>query len=233
MKTILHRLILTPKHWVGALFDSAEAPQRAFVATCRRQQALLTRVRRSRANITSAREQLGARAVEVKSELPQLEEQARRDLLAGQEDLARFVLQQGKVAVDELEALEQQLSELEQEDGTLAVAERRLASEVRGFFARQEAIEARYGAADAGDHDARGGTPPELARFSLAVARAEPRIEDMRVNAGVISDLVEFSVQERPGPSDGDSAAQDTDGGFVPRDVEERLAALKREVGLV
>ena len=114
-----------------------------------RQEAQLSRVREARTAVAGSKARVEAQAADVRSKLPQLEEQARLALVSGREDLARFALQLRLAASEHLQTLEQQVLDLDKEERTLSLVEQRLSSEIEALRARQEVIEARYTTAEA------------------------------------------------------------------------------------
>ena len=149
MNSILRRLVLIVKVWLNTLFASAEDPRQVFAAAYQRQRELLQKVRLAHAKVSASKGQLQAKTADAERKLPQLEEQARRALLAGREDSARFALQLRQVAADELHNLEEQVRAVQEEEQVLALVEQRLTAEIEAFFARQEVLAARYSTAEA------------------------------------------------------------------------------------
>lgn len=230
MKSILRRLVLILKAWLHALLSPAEDPRKLFAFAYQRQQELLGRVRLAQSNVAAAREQLEGKVAGMRDKQPELEEQARRALVGGREDLARFALQLRQVAAAEL----QELRELEREEHMLSLVEQRLTTQIEAFSVRQEVMEARYSTAEAHVHvhEALGGVSEELADLGVALERAEQRTEDMQARVSAIDELVEMGILEMPRRGPGPTTASAVLGSGGPGDVELRLAALKREINV-
>jgi phage shock protein A len=233
MKSILRRLMLIPKVWLHALFASAQDPRQVFVAAYQHQRELLEKVRLAQANIAVSKRRLQAKTAETERKLPQLDEQARQALLAGREESARFALQLRQVAVEELHNLERQVRDIEDEEQVLSLVEQRLAAQIEAFFARQEVLAARYSTAEAQVqiNEALSGVSDELAGLGQAMERAEQRTEDMQARVSAIDQLVEMGILEAPGRPLGDLLQLKQGDDESSQAVEEKLAALKRELG--
>ena len=234
MTTILRRLKLLLKVWLDALLAPAEDPRQVFVLAYQRQRQLLTNVQRAQEHIAASTQQLESKTAAAKEKLPQLEEQARQALVAGREDVARFALQLRQVAVEDLQQLEGQVGELEREQQTLSLVEQRLSTQIEAFFARQEVLAARYSTAEAQVRvsEALGGVSEEMADLGVAIERAEQTTENMQARVTAIDRLVESGILDTPmrptlSGDPGRLAAAE-----ASEDVEERLAALKTELGV-
>src|SRR4029077_4456844 len=103
-------------------------------------------VAKSIENVTAAKARLQAAADAVRERLPVLEDHARTELKAGRETMARLALQRRRGAEPELQTLGRQLTEVENEEVTLAMIEQRLSAQIEAFAARQEVIKARFSA---------------------------------------------------------------------------------------
>ena len=219
--------------WLKAFFASAPDPRQTFANAYQRQRDLLARVQQALVEVGGSKQKLDAKAVEVRAKLPDLEEQARRSLIAGREDLARLALQRRQVATIELQSLEQQVREVEQEEQRLSLMEQRLAMQIEAFHAQLEVIAARYSAAEAQVRmqEVLTGISEELADLGTALRQAEEKTEHMQARASAIDQLVEAGVLEMPGLAAGDAFERQLAQLDVGKAVEDQLAALKREVG--
>ena len=221
------------RRWLNAFLAPAPDPRQTFASAYQRQRELLARVQGALAEIGASKAKLDAKGVEVREKLPQMEEQARRSLIAGREDLARLALQRRQVATIELQSLERQVREVEQEEGRLSIMEQRLAMQIEAFHAQLEVIAARYSAAEAQVRmqEVLTGISEELADLGTALQQAEEKTEHMQARASAIDQLVEAGVLEMPGLAAGDAFERQLAQLDVGRAVEDQLAALKREVG--
>ncbi len=228
----MRRVGLAVKQGVGAFTASAEDPRQTFAPAYQRQGELLQKVQQALVDIGTAKDRLESKTAEVGGKLPQLEEQARRALIAEREDLARLALQRRQIAVVELEVLEGQVREVQQEEQRLSMVEQRLATQIEAFYARQEVIAARYTAAEAQVRigESLSGISDELDDLGRALERAEEKTEHMQARASAIDRLVETGVLETPGLPAGDPVAHELGQLEGEQDVEAQLAALSREI---
>jgi phage shock protein A len=216
----------------GRPLSSAEDPREVFVLAHRRHRDLLDNVRRALATLRASREQLVRNSEEALGRLPQLEERARQALVAGGEDQARFALQLRQVVVDGNKDLDAQIAQMEEEERTMSLVEHRLATQIAAFFARQEAMEARYNSASAQVRirEALGGVSEELAGLDSALECAEETTENMQARVTAIDQLVENGILEMPFYGPGVATQNQLTAGGLDGDVEEMLASLKLEV---
>jgi phage shock protein A len=151
-----------------------------------------------------------------------MEDQARRELKAGHEAMARLALQRRQVVMAELATLEWQLADVEKEESGLAMIEMRLTGQIEAFAARQEVIKARFSAAEAQVriNEAMTGVSQDFADLTAALHRAERTTEQMQARATAIDRLVKDGDLETIS-FEGDSDAIDAD-------VERQLDALKQ-----
>ena len=162
-----------------------------------------------------------------------MEEQARTELRAGHEAMARLALQRRQVVANELATLEQQLAAVEKEEAALAVLEQRLTVQIEAFAARQEVIRARYSAAEAQVriNEAMTGVSQDFADLAAALQRAEQTTESMQARATAIDRLVQEGDLESVGFAAGSDAIDARYQSLGDdEEVERRLNAL-RELG--
>lgn len=211
----------------------AADPRKTFASAYDRHRGLLLQVREALVQLVSSKERLEAKTAEVQGKLPQLEEEARRALVAGREDLARLALTRRQVAVVQLQTLEQQTREVEAEEKRLSLVEQRLATQIEAFFARQEIMAARYSAAEAQVRisEAMAGVSSELDDLGLALRQAEERTEAMQARASAIDRLVEAGVLEVPGLHMDSTVERQLGQLDVTQAVEDQLAVLKHRLG--
>lgn len=229
---LLRRVNLLVKASLGAVLKPAEDPRQTFAYAYQKQRALLEKVKVALVDMASAKDRLQAKTKEVQRKLPQLEEQAKRSLIADREDLARLALQRRQVAELQLRTLEQQVDEVEREENRLSVVEQRLAAQIEAFYARHEIIAARYSAAEAQVriNEALGGVSEELADLGQALEKAEQTTQYMQARALAIDELVDAGVLDVSGPQGGDKVEIQLDHTEVADAVEAQLAALKSQL---
>lgn len=227
---ILDRLKVVLAKGASAVLAPAPDPRVTNLTSHQKQRALLDQVIRAGKEVTAAKLRLQATAEDVRQKLPAMEDQARRELRAGDQAMARLALQRRQVVAHELETLERQLAEVEKEESALAVIEQRLVGQIEAFAARQDVIRARYSAAEAQVriNEAMTGVSQDFAELTAALQRAEQTTDDMQARATAIDRLVQEGDIERIGFAAGRDAI---DARYqmlgADEDVERRLKALK------
>lgn len=208
----------------------APDPRVTHLTSHQKQRALLNQVVKASQEVTAAKERLRITAEAVRAKLPAMEEQARKELKAGHDSLARLALQRRQVVIKELQTLESQLAEVEKEESALAIIEQRLAGQIEAFAARQEVIKARYSAAEAQVRisEAMTGVSQDFADLTATLERAEQTTEEMQARANAIDRLVregDLNAISFASGSDPIDARFETLGAGA--DVEKQLDALR------
>lgn len=220
------RLLLTVKA-SGAL-DQIEDPRQMLEYGYWQQVELLRKVRLGLVEVATGKTGLDRQCARLRSRLPQLEDQAKRALQAGREDLARVALERKQAALAELESLEQQVKDVAEDEAKLVRAEKRMAMAVEDFRTRRDVVSARYTAATAQvrANEALTGVSEELAELWQALERAEDKTARMQVRATAIDALVESGALAMPGVI-GDQVERELRQLALRRAVDEELARLK------
>jgi phage shock protein A len=163
--------------------------------------------------------------------MPKLEEQARKALAAGREDLARAALERKAFAQQQLQGLDQQIAGLEAQQEKLVASEKRLATKVESFRSQKEVIKAQYSAAEAQVRigEAATGIGEEMADTGLAIQRAQDKTEQMQARAGAVDELVEAgTLEDFSGGTQLDRELAQLE---TSSQVDDELARLKGELG--
>lgn len=214
----------------GALAPAPD-PRITQLTSHQRQRALLSRVAQASRDVTARKVRLKAMVEGVRERLPAMLEQARREVRAGSETMARLTLQRRQAVLHELQTLERQLADVENEEANLTTIELRLSGQVEAFAARQEVIKARFSVAEAQVqiNEAVTGVSEDFAELTAALRRAEERTESLEARASAIDRLVQ----------DGDLSAeffghQSSRGlpptpAFTDDEVDNQLSALRSE----
>lgn len=190
---ILDRITKRLKEGASAALAPAPDPRVTHLTSHQKQRALLSQVVKASQDVADAKERLHATAEGVRAKLPAMEAQAREELKAGNQTMARLALQRRQVVLRELQTLETQVTEVEKEHAALAMIEQRLSGEIEAFAARQEVIKARYSAAEAQVriNEAVTGVSHDFADLAAALERAEENTESMQARASAIDRLVQ------------------------------------------
>ena len=224
------RIMLLFRTNANAALDRAEDPRLTFDYAYAQQQELLRKVREGLVEVATSKRQLEHQTRKILESIPRLEEQARRAVGVGREDLARTALQRRQTAVTELEDLQKHVTEVAQEESRLTSTEQALSARIEEFRAHRQVMTARYSAAEAQVHvqEALTGVSGELADLGVALGRAEEKVERMQARASALGELVEPGALSLP--VGGDAVERELRRITGDRAIEEQLAAIKREL---
>lgn len=232
--SILSRMSTIFKAKANKALDRAEDPRETLDYSYEKQLELLQKVKRGIVEVTTSKKRLELQAQKIRDDSAQFDDQARRALAAGREDLARTVLQRKAGATESLTTLDTQIASLTAEQNKLTDAESRLSAKVEAFRTRKEVIKATYSAAEAQVRigEAVSGISEEMTDVGMAIDRAENKTQQLQARAVAIDELVNTGVLSDPTLGPGSSSvdrelAQLTAGSRVDDD----LARLKAELG--
>jgi len=212
-----------------AALNRAEDPRETLDYAHEQLQTMLAQVRRGLVEVAATRRQLDAQAARLRVRIPELDEQARRALAMGREDLARLALERRETTTHELGDLERQLAEVAAEEQRLTAAQGTFAARLEEFRVRRQIVSASYTAAEAQvrAREAMAGVSDELTELGLAVGRAEEQTERMRARALALDALIDTGGLDLPLGRE-DAVERELRRASSERAVEERLAALKQ-----
>jgi len=224
------RILMFFKVKTHAALDSLEDPRQTLEYGYARQQEMLRSVRRGLIEVATSRRQLEQQAQKLRARMPLLEDQARRALAAGRDDLARLALQRGQTCAAELGRLDQQWAEIGEEERKLIAAEQQFALRVDAFRTRREALSASYTAAEAQVRigETLGGVSRESADLGVALERTQEKIERMQARASALDALIENGALAIPGGDD--PIERELRALAAGQAVEDELAALKAQM---
>jgi len=211
---------------VSSTLDKAEDPRTVLDYAYNQQQVLLVTLRRGLIDVATAKQQLEQEAKRLEQRIPQLDDQARRAVAAGREDLARVAVERKWLAANEIEGLNKQI---ETEKQRLAGQERSLQVRVEQFRTHREVVVARYNAADAEVRikESLAGVSGELAELGMAVGRAEEKAERLQARARAIDSLVD--IGSFPPVGGGDFVEAELLRITVSKEIDEELERIKKE----
>lgn len=194
--SILSRTATVFKAKISKVLDRAEDPREVLDYSYEKQLELLRNVKRGVIEVTTAKRRLEMQAAQIQENADKAEDQARRAIAAGRQDLARVVLQRKQAAESQLTGLQQQVAGLDAEQERLAAAETRLETKIETFRSQKEVIKAQYSAATAQVKigEAFTGVSEEMADVGTAVERAQNKTQEMQARAGAIDELVDEGV---------------------------------------
>jgi len=161
-----------------------------------------------------------------------LEEQGRKALSLGREDLAREALTRRSGIQQQVTDLETQYQALQGEEEKLTLASQRLQSKVDAFRTKKETIKATYTAAQAQTRIAESfsGISEEMGDVGLAIQRAEDKTAQMQARAGAIDELLASGALDDPTGMRKDDITAELERMSSGSDVELELARMKAEL---
>ena len=227
---MISRMSTVVKSKMNRLLDKAEDPRETLDYSYEKQMEMLRNVKRGVVEMVATKRRLQLQATKAKDNVVKLDDQARRALQAGREDLARTALERKQLALVELEGLDQQIEGLELEQEKLTNAEQRLQAKVSAFRTKKEIIKAQYSAAQAQVRigSALSGISEEMGDISMAVERAETKTENLRAKAGAIDELAATGVLDEAAMlGGGDDIERQLRAYSATAAVEDELTALK------
>ena len=230
--SIWSRVLIILRAKGRAALDRVEDPREVLGYVDEQQHELLRRVKHGLIEVAISKRQLQQQVKTLDARVPRLEDQARRALAAGREDLARLALERKQRALGELERLGAQVAEVEEEEGRMVLSEQQLAARIEEFRTQRQTIAARYTAAEAHVrvNEALGGVSRDFSDLGMALGRAEEKIGRMLAHASAIDSLVDSGALALPAGG-GDVVERELRQVAEAGAVEEELAALRGDVG--
>ena len=223
------KLIFATK--ASSAMDRAEDPRQVLDYAYAQQQLLLVKLRQGLVEVATSKQQLERQSKKLEARVPQLDDQARRALGAGRDDLARIALERKRSSVAELAALNTQIAEVSAEEKRLAGQERSLQVRIEEFRSHRDVVSARYSAAEAEVKikEALSGVSGELAELGMAVGRAEEKADRLQARARALDSLADLGSLQPVGGGDYVEAElrRVSDGA----EIDDELERLRAELG--
>jgi phage shock protein A len=190
---VLNRLGMLLRSALRAFLAPAEDPRGAAPEPLDRLEALLMQIRGALAATESARRNLEAKGAQFEARRGVMEDQARRALLAGRQDLAHVALERCRAAERERGALDPHVEAVRQEERRLGLMEQQLVARIESLDTHHAVVAARYNAAQAQVHlsEALAGISADLAGLRAVLERTERETEQMESRAAAIDRLVD------------------------------------------
>lgn len=210
--------------------DRAEDPRETLDYSYQKQLELLQKVRRGVADVATSRKRLELQLNQLQSQSSKLEDQGRKALALGREDLAREALSRRAALQQQVTDLETQHATLQGEEEKLTLAAQRLQAKVDAFRTKKETIKATYTAAQAQTRigEAFSGISEEMGDVGLAIQRAEDKTAQMQARAGAIDELIASgALDDHSQLSAGDDITRELESMSSQADVEAELTRLK------
>ena len=229
---VMKRVSLVFKAKANKALDKMEDPRETLDYSYQRQLELLTKVRRGVADVATSRKRVELQMNQLQQSSNKLEDQARKALGMGREDLARAALERKASAQGQLNDLQVQYAQLQAEEEKLTVASQRLQSKVDAFRTRKETIKATYTAAEAQTriNEAFSGISEEMGDVGMAIQRAEDKTAQMQARAGALDELMASGALDDAIGGRRDDIESELDMMSASSDVERELSRLKGEI---
>ena len=224
------KLIFSTK--ASSAMDRAEDPRQVLDYAYTQQQQLLVKLRQGLVDVATSKQQLERQSKKLEARVPQLDDQARRAVGAGRDDLARIALERKRSAQAEIEGLAVQIAEVGAEEKRLAGQERSLEVRIEEFRTHRDVVSARYSAAEAEVKvkEALSGVSGELAELGMAVGRAEEKADRLQARASALDSLVDLGAL--PPVGGGDYVETELRRLTRGAEIDDELERLKTEIGV-
>ena len=225
-----NRISSVVKQKVNALLDKYEDPREALDYSYQQQLEMLTKLRRSIAEVVTAKKRLEMQKQKIMDNIKTLDEQARRAVAAGRDDLAKMALERKNANLAQLQDLNKQITDMQAEQDKLEQTERQTATKVEQFRSKKEVIKAQYSAAEASVKvkESVTGISEQMADVGMAMNRAEDKTEKMRARSQALDDMIDSGVLTDY-TSDKDEIERELEKVSVQGSVDEELAKIKAE----
>ena len=216
----------------SSALDRAEDPREVLDYAYSQQQQLLVSLRRGLVDVATSKQQLEQQAQRLLDSIPKLDDQARRAIGAGREDLARVTLERKRIATTEADSLTKQIAEVSADKDRLSAQERALQLRIEQFRTHRDVVSARYSAAEAEVRvkESLAGVSGELAELGMAVGRAEEKADRLQARARAIDSLVE--IGSLPSAGGGDFVENELLRITQGSEIDGELARIKAELAL-
>src|SRR5664280_2452386 len=214
------------------LLDKAEDPRESLDLSYQKQLESLQKVRRSVADVTTAKKRIELQATQLQQQADKLQQQAKAALTQGNEDLAREALARREALQGQLDDLGTQHQQVADQEAKLITTAQNLQAQVDAFRTKKETMKATYTAAEAQTKigEAVSGISESMGDAGMSVQRAQDKIDSMQARAGAMDELLASgALTDLTNPVD-DIQAQ-LDQVSATSTVDADLAALKAELG--
>jgi phage shock protein A len=218
------------KQKVNILLDKYEDPRQALDYSYTKQLEMLNKLRRSIAEVIASKKRLEMQKLKLLDNVKTLDEQARRAVDAGREDLAKLALERKNSNLVQVQDLDKQIAEMQVEQKKLEMAERQTSTKVEEFKSRKEVIKAQYTAAEASAKikESVTGISEHMADVGMAMQRAEDKTEKMRAKSQAMDEMIDSGVLTDY-TSNKDDIERELEKVSIKGSVEEELAKIKAE----
>ena len=228
---VFQRLLNIFRAKANKVLDRVEDPRDSLDLSYEKQIENLQKIRRSIAEVGTAKKRIEIQANQLQQQAGKLQEQARQALGQNREDLAREALSRRATIAAELTDLESQHTQIASQQDKLVETCERLQTQVAAFRTRKETLKATYTAAEAQSKigEAVAGISGSMNDAGATMQRAEDKISQMQARAGAIDELLASGALTDLSSSTDDIQAK-LNKVSATSQVERELAALKTEL---
>jgi phage shock protein A len=227
---LTNRITTLLKQKVNTLLNKYEDPKEALDYSYQNQIETMNKLRRSIAEVVTAKTRLQMQKTKLVDNIRTLDEQSRRAIEQDREDLAKLALERKNANMLQLQDLDKQIIDMQTQQDKLEQTEKRLSAKVEEFRSKKEVIKAQYTAAEAQVRIKENltGISEEMADVGMAMNRAEDKTEQMKAKAKALDEMIDSGVL-----TDYTSNKDDIEGELekmtVKSSVDKELAKLKAE----
>jgi phage shock protein A len=213
------------------VLDRAEDPRETLDLSYEKQLESLQKVRRSVADVATARKRIELQAAQLQKQADKLQAQAKAALAQGNEDLAREALSRRAALGEQLSDLKTQHDQVTEQQEKLVETSQRLQAQVEQFRTKKETLKASYTAAEAQTKvgEAVSGISNSMGDAGATMQRAQDKIASMQARAGAIDELLASGALNDLNTPVDDIQAQ-LDKVASTSQVDNELAAMKAEL---
>jgi phage shock protein A len=213
------------------VLDRAEDPRETLDLSYEKQLDSLQKVRRSVADVATARKRIELQAAQLQKQGDKLQDQAKAALGIGNEDLAREALSRRAAIGEQLTDLKAQHDQVAQQEESLIATSQRLQAQIEQFRTKKETLKASYTAAEAQTKigEAVSGISTSMGDAGATMQRAQDKIASMQARAGAMDELLASgALTDLTTPVTDIQAALDK--AQAGTQVDRELAALKAQI---
>jgi phage shock protein A len=213
------------------VLDRVEDPRDTLDLSYEKQLENLQKIRRSVAEVATARKRIEIQAAQLQQQGSKLQDQARQALEQNREDLAREALSRRAAIGQELTDLQGQHEQIAGQEQKLITTAQRLQAQVEAFRTKKETLKASYSAAQAQTRigEATAGISSSMNDAGMTMQRAQDKIAEMQARAGAVDELLASGALTDLSSNTDDIQAQ-LDKVASTSQVDSELAKLKGEL---
>jgi phage shock protein A len=221
---VMKRMSLIFKSKANKALDKYEDPRETLDYAYQKQLENMTQLRRSLADVATARKRIELQIKQVQQDSDKREQQARRALEMGREDLARDALTRRAEVQQQIASLTPQHENLVKQEENLTRAVKNAQAKVDAFRTQKETIKANYTAAQAQTRIAETltGISEEMGDVGMAIQRAQDKTAQLQARADAMTELTASGALD-------DQLAQLTGGGD---DIDAELSRISSGSGV-